>query len=212
MDEVISRVNGALGWFIDLDSTNKLILIGGFLALMLLLNWQWKRGRREKVEDRPEPSRPYPLPSRPTYQPPPRSISREELSGFDDVVYRPLPLMSQAEVKFWSLLYEAAPGFHIFPRMALSALMDFDSPDPGHYRAVADTVNTAVVGFVVCDAQLAVVALVELKLGRVAGDKKTVREGRLDFFASQAGYRLVRFDSEPWPDVASIKKAIFAQP
>lgn len=206
MNEFIHKTSQAIGWFLGLDNASKLILGGGFLALMLLLNWLWNKARSERPAKR-ETSRAYFFPvSSPSYRPCPGPAD-DDITEYKDVRYYSRPLMSRMEVNLWRLLYQAAPGYHIFPQVSLSALLTAQSSDPGHLRAALRALAGAAIDFVICDTKLNVVALVELN----ENDRQDTQEKnrRLDFITGQAGYRTARFDCHLWPDVAEVKKKIF---
>jgi len=208
MDDIINKLSQFLAWLKTLDSENFLILAGGLIAFLFLLNWLWKKGRDRGTTERSGPSsRPYAIPSQPLYPPKRSSVGNGDIRQYNDVSYKALPLMSQTEINFWCLLYEAAPGYHIFPQVAASALLTIESPDPQHFKDVLKVYSASRIDFVVCDAQLNVVALVELD-DRSHDDKKE-KDGQRDFISGQAGYKTVRFDCRQWPNVEKIKKKIF---
>lgn len=206
MDEFIHKTSQAIGWFLALDTHNKLILGGGFLALMLLLNWLWKKSRDRGSTERVEAPRAYIIPAAPRPQPSYGPVD-EDITEFKDVHYHALPMMSQTEINFWCLLYQAAPGYHIFPQVATSALLNAQSSDPDHFRAALRAYSTTRIDFVISDAKLNIVALVELD--DKSHDDKKEKDRRRDFITGQAGYRTVRFDCRKWPNVEQIKKKIF---
>lgn len=207
MNEFIHKTSQTIDWFVGLDNASKLILGGGFLALMLLLNWLWNKARSEKPAKR-ETTRAYFIP---TVSPPPQPYFgpvNDDITEYEDVRYHARPLMSPAEINFWCLLYQAAPGYHIFPQVSAGALLSAQSPGPEHCRAALRALPGAAIDFVICDTKLNVVALVELNEN--THDDAKEKDRRKDLITGQAGYRTVRFDCHPWPDVEQIKKNIFA--
>ena len=202
MDKYIHKASQALSWVTALDMQNKLILLGGFLALMWLLNWLWKRGLDR--ESRPKTRRSGP---RIILAPKQRvALPDEDFTRYNDVSYSPQPLMSRTELDFWSLLYKAVPGHHIFPQVATSALLNAASPNSDHFRVVLRAFSTTRIDFVICDNTLKVVALVELD--DKSHDDKREKDRRRDFITAQAGYKTVRFDCRQWPDVEEVRKKI----
>lgn len=130
-----------------------------------------------------------------------------DISKFTDMVYKPCPLMSPTEIRFWRVLYQAVPGYQIFPQVAINALVDVESENSEHFRQVLRAFNTFRADFIVCDANLRVLAIVELD--DKSHDDRRVKDQRRDFVTTQAGYRTVRFDCRDWPTVERIKTAIF---
>ena len=188
MDWLKHKANELAHWFLSLDNEGKLICGGVLLVLIVLLLKPRRRSRRDGYRDR-------------NY----RAV--DDFTVYQDVRYLRLPFMSQTEINFWGLLVRAAAGYHIFPQVATSALLNIESPEPKHFRTVLRAFSTTRIDFVICDAQLRVVALVELD--DVSHDDKKEKDRRRDFITAQAGYKTVRFDCRQWPSVEQIRKRIF---
>lgn len=130
----------------------------------------------------------------------------EDITTFKDMRYKSSPLMSPTEIRFWRILYQAVPGYHIFPQVAINALVDVESENSDHFRKVLRAFNTFRADFIVCDANLKVLAIVELD--DRSHDARRDKDNRRDYVTTQAGYKTVRFDCRSWPTVERIKTAI----
>lgn len=131
----------------------------------------------------------------------------EDITKFKDMRYKSCQLMSPTEIRFWRILYQAVPGYHIFPQVAINALVDVESENSDHFRKVLRAFNTFRADFIVCDANLKVLAIVELDDS--SHDARREKDHRRDYVTTQAGYKTVRFDCQSWPTVERIKTAIF---
>lgn len=140
--------------------------------------------------------------------PKPASKPGREMDIFTcrNVIYQPLALMSRTEANFWRLLRKALPGYHIFPQIATSALLTVQTDNKEHFGNILRKFESTRVDFVVCDHQLAVLALIELD--DQSHDPKKDRDRERDFITSKAGYRTVRFDCRNWPDVACVRQRL----
>lgn len=49
----------------------------------------------------------------------------EDITKFKDMRYKSCQLMSPTEIRFWRILYRAVPGYHIFPQVAINALVEW---------------------------------------------------------------------------------------
>jgi len=118
--------------------------------------------------------------------------------------YRGRKLMTENEREFFWRLRRALPGYHVFPQVAMSALLEASSGN--RKRAHADRLRIAQqrVDYVVCDPNCEVVIVVELDDRTHSARKDQQRDARLE----QGGIRTVRFQSRHKPDVEAIRMAI----
>lgn len=118
--------------------------------------------------------------------------------------YRGRKLMTENEREFFWRLRRALPGYHVFPQVAMSALLEASSGNSK--RAHSDRLRIAQqrVDYVVCDPNCEVVAVVELDDRTHSARKDKRRDARLE----QGGIRTVRFQSRHKPDLEAIRMAI----
>lgn len=122
--------------------------------------------------------------------------------------YRGRALMTPNEVEFFGRLVAALPDHHIFPQVAMSALIEAATSDKK--KAYSDRLRIAQqrVDYVICDRTCTVVAVVELDDRTHSADKDQVRDARLQ----QGGIRTVRFHSKNKPNVDALRTAILLDP
>jgi len=133
------------------------------------------------------------------------AVLAQRLGSRSDLgVYRGRKLMTENEREFFWRLRRALPGYHVFPQVAMSALLE--ASDGNRKRAHADRLRIAQqrVDYVVCDPNCEVVAVVELDDRTHSARKDQRRDARLE----QGGIRTIRFQSRHKPDVEAIRMAI----
>lgn len=139
-----------------------------------------------------------------------KSRRQVDITKCRNVIYQSLNLMSHTEFNFWLLLRKALPECHIFPQIATSALLTVQTDNRSLWWDILRRYNTTRIDFVICDSNLAVLALVELD--DQSHDQKKSKDRERDYITSQAGYRTVRFDCRNWPDSARIRKELGLYP
>lgn len=120
--------------------------------------------------------------------------------------YLKKPILTDNEKEFFGRLIEALPDFYVFPQVAMGAILQpaVTRQDKRNYYRIRGTFSQKMVDFVVCDAALNIVALIELD-DRMHSSEK---DGKRDAMTSQAGYATLRFNSKKKPTVAEIAKAV----
>ena len=97
--------------------------------------------------------------------------------------YKPKKVLNADEENFFRLLRESvSDGFFVFPHVSMKALIETNHWD---FRA---TFNLKRVDFVVCDAALNIVCVVELE------DKNKKRHSRRQKMLQNAGVHVLRYD------------------
>ncbi len=130
----------------------------------------------------------------------------ESLAKYRQVSFKALPLMSRTEYNFWQLLMKSLPGYYIFPQVATNALLNIQTDNRALFWEILNKFNTTRIDFVVCDPQLAVLALIELD--DQSHDRKKDKDRERDFITGQAGYQTIRFDCRQWPDSTAIRRSL----
>lgn len=181
-----------LNWLQGISTGNWIAFGVGLLAAKIFLSG--KGGGRKRYSPRRRSG-------------PGSSYGDEDITKFKDMRYKSCPLMSPTEIRFWRILHQAAPGYQIFPQVAINALVDVESENSDHFRKVLRAFNTFRADFIVCDASLQVLAIVELDDS--SHDARRDKDHKRDYVTTQAGYKTVRFDCRSWPTVERIKAAIF---
>lgn len=120
--------------------------------------------------------------------------------------YLKKPLLTDNEKEFFGRLIEALPDFHVFPQVAMGAILMPAVPrsDKSNYYRIRGTFSQKMVDFVVCDKAMSIVALIELDDRTHATEK----DGKRDAMTSQAGYATLRFSSKKKPTREEIVSAI----
>ncbi|MFA6120838.1 MAG: DUF2726 domain-containing protein [Sideroxydans sp.] len=120
--------------------------------------------------------------------------------------YLKKPLLTDNEKEFFGRLTEALPDFHVFPQVAMGAILMPAVPrsDKSNYYRIRGTFSQKMVDFVVCDKAFNIVALIELD-DRTHSNEK---DGKRDAMTTQAGYATLRFSSKKKPSKDEIAKAV----
>lgn len=120
--------------------------------------------------------------------------------------YLKKPLLTDNETEFFGRLTEALPDFHVFPQVAMGAILMPAVPrsDKSNYYRIRGTFSQKIVDYVVCDKALKIVALIELD----DRTHSTERDERRDAMTTQAGYVVLRYNSKKKPAVELIAKMI----
>lgn len=121
------------------------------------------------------------------------------------VRYQLTPIMTGNEIEFFGRLRRALPDHHVFPQVAMSAVMRplaTFKQNPGAFHAI----SKKRIDYAVYDRAMALVALVELddKMHNVERDAKR------DAMTASAGVRTVRWNSKTKPSEQQIKQTLLA--
>jgi len=124
----------------------------------------------------------------------------------DSQAYLKKPIMTDNEKEFFERLIEALPYFYVFPQVAMGAILQpaATRQDKRNYHRIRGTFSQKMVDFVVCDAALNIVVLIELDDRTHSSEK----DGERDAMTNQAGYATLRFNSKRKPTVVEIAKAV----
>lgn len=193
IDDFLNVINEFWAFIVANELQRPVLGLGGLIVLMILAAILLRRRRKKARLARPVDSTGAPL----------------EISSYQDVNYMPLPLLTATEIKFWGLLYQAAPGCYIFPQVAASAILTIQSESYEHFWEVVKKYQTTRIGFVVCDPQLSIIALVELD--DQVNERRRTKDAEQDYITAQAGYKTVRFNRKDWPTVEQVKARIFPE-
>lgn len=114
------------------------------------------------------------------------------------------PILTENETEFFYRLQRALPDYHIFPQVALGAILD--ASGNGNARmATRGYFSQKIADYVVCEKNtMKILAIVEL-------DDKThnhKKDARRDKMLDSAGYRTIRYYSKRKPSEAEITKSI----
>lgn len=120
---------------------------------------------------------------------------------------RARPLLTPNEKEFYGRIRRALPEFTVWAQVSMGALLT--APEGGRDAAgwgFRERFNRKVVDFVVLDAQLRVLALVEL-------DDRThnpVKDAARDRLMREAGYVTLRYESRAKPAEATLRQDVLA--
>ncbi len=117
--------------------------------------------------------------------------------------YRSKALLTENEKEFFARLVTALPECHVFPQVALGALLQTNVTGKNAFRARA-AFSQKIADYVICDRDMKVLAVVEL-------DDRTHSAGkdaRRDAMLNQAGYRTIRWQSRKKPGADAIRSMV----
>lgn len=115
--------------------------------------------------------------------------------------YKAKPILTDNEREFFTRLVNALPQYRVLPQVSFGALL-VPAVSGKDYNATRATFSQKIADFVVCDAAMQVIAIVELDDRTHNADKDAKRDAMLE----DAGYVVVRFQSRHKPDAAKIRK------
>ena len=119
--------------------------------------------------------------------------------------YMARPLMTANEIEFFNRLQSALPNHHVFPQVALSAILNPSLTGNNRLNmATRSTFSQKVADYVVCNHALEVIVVVEL-------DDKThslQKDAKRDSMLHEAGYRTIRWHSRAKPNPSEIIDAV----
>lgn len=120
--------------------------------------------------------------------------------------YLKKPLLTDNEKEFFGRLIEALPDFHVFPQVAMGAILmpAVSRQDRSNYYRIRGTFSQKIVDYVVCDKAMNIVALIELD----DRTHSTEKDERRDAMTKQAGYVVLRYNSKKKPPVELIAKML----
>lgn len=128
----------------------------------------------------------------------------KSFSNSSDSFYKQKPILTPNEFEFFGRLVQALPDYHIFPQVALGALLQptVNPSDKKGYYKIRGTFAQKIADFVVCNKELKVIAIIEL-------DDKTHnqdKDGKRDAMLAQANYKVIRWNSKSKPTVDEIRQ------
>jgi hypothetical protein len=115
--------------------------------------------------------------------------------------YKAKPILTDNEREFFTRLVNALPQYRVLPQISFGALL-VPAVSGKDYNATRATFSQKIADFVVCDAAMQVIAIVEL-------DDRThnaEKDARRDAMLEDAGYSVVRFPSRHKPDSMKIRQ------
>lgn len=111
----------------------------------------------------------------------------------------PKPILTENEIEFLHRLQRALPEYHVFPQVALGAILDATN-EKGRL-AKRGKFSQKIADYVVCERMtMTILAIIEL-------DDKTHnkrKDQERDAMLGAAGYRVIRFQSKRKPSEAEI--------
>jgi hypothetical protein len=117
--------------------------------------------------------------------------------------YRKKAVLIGTNLDFFHLLCRALPECHVFPQMALSALVEPQGTGRSRQSAF-DRIATKRAGYAVFDKDMQLLAVVELNhKGRVPR-----KEAKREAYLASAGIRTIRFQSKQLPSESKIQRNI----
>ncbi|HEV2610129.1 MAG TPA: DUF2726 domain-containing protein [Noviherbaspirillum sp.] len=120
--------------------------------------------------------------------------------------FRSKPMLAGPYLEFFETLRSSLPDYHVFPQVALSALVDPIGGPKGRRFAV-DCINGRRAGYAVFDQDMQLVAIVELS----HRSRATRKEAALEACLAKAGIKTLRFYSTQMPSETAIRHAVEAQ-
>lgn len=126
------------------------------------------------------------------------------IGGGASATYRPRAFLTPNELEFFNRLLRALPDHHVFPQVAMSALIE-PTAKGKEWRSAFGRISQKRVDYCVfTKADMKLVAIVELD-DRTHDSKK---DAQRDSYTESAGIRTVRFHSKRKPTEPEIRKAL----
>jgi hypothetical protein len=133
----------------------------------------------------------------------------EDSASVQPAQYKAKALLTPNGKEFFERLVQALPGSRILTQVALGALLQPDvKNDNKQFYRVRGTFAQKIADYVVCDAEMNVLAIVELD-DRTHRDD---RDARRDAMLQQAGYKILRWNSKGKPTVEQIRETFQTVP
>ena len=115
------------------------------------------------------------------------------------------PILTENEKEFFGRLLRALPDFHVFPQVAMGAILDAREKNDFRRRmSLRGRFDRKIVDFVVADEELEIVAIIELDDRTHDAEKDAIR----DSMTNDAGYRTIRWESRNKPSLAEIRQTV----
>ena len=115
--------------------------------------------------------------------------------------YKPRLLMTNNELEFFHRIRRATLDGFVFPQVAMAGLIEPDGLHGAAYQASFRRISQKRVDFVVYDALMKLVAVIELDDRTHNPAKDAVRDANF----STAGIRTLRYESRAKPTIAKIR-------
>ncbi|RJG07270.1 DUF2726 domain-containing protein [Noviherbaspirillum cavernae] len=120
--------------------------------------------------------------------------------------YKSKPVLTGGDLEFFHTLRNALPGCHVFPKVAMTALLE--PTGLGRARQLAhERIAARRVGYAVFDEDMQLRAVVELSHRSGVSRKELAR----DEYLASAGIKTLRFHARQLPSEAIIEQVIFAR-
>lgn len=120
--------------------------------------------------------------------------------------YKEKQLMSGNELEFFHRIRRAALDGHVFPQVAMSALIEPATSRGKAYQAAFRRISQKRVDYVVFDADMKLLAVIELDDKTHDSRKDAIRDAYLD----TAGITTIRYQSKNKPTEAKIQADLVA--
>ncbi|MGF6996821.1 DUF2726 domain-containing protein [Paraburkholderia sp. GAS32] len=178
-------------------------LILGPLAAWTAGAWVWRKVKRAGKRSNGINTAPR-YPTTPAPQQSPWAMQKTD-RRFDPGTYsyQSRALLTRNEIEFWTRLTRALPQAHVFPQVAMSALIE-----PRNSRFAEQNFRRIAgqrVDFAIYDQQFNILCVIELDDPTHDEFKDRQRDARLQ----SAGIRCVRFEARSRPDFKTIRARVY---
>lgn len=129
------------------------------------------------------------------------SLFKKKGKTLNGVEYSSKPLMTGNEIEFFGRLARALPEYHVFPQVALGAIVNGHINGQSTFQS-RSFFSQKIADYVVCDRKMKVIAIIEL-------DDKThdvEKDQKRDLMLHYAGYKIIRWHSTRKPSTEQIRK------
>ncbi len=130
------------------------------------------------------------------------------LAGFllreDPAKYKPIAIMTANELEFFLRLTRALTDLHVFPQVAISALIAPSHPDGKKRMAAFRQISQKRVDWAIYSSDMKLICVVELDDRTHDSAKDAARDAMLD----TAGIKTIRWHSRKKPTVVEIRTSI----
>jgi very-short-patch-repair endonuclease len=111
-------------------------------------------------------------------------------------------LMTENEKEFYQRLKDAAPHLHIFPQVALNAIITTKNNNEKNY-VLRNKFSQKVADYVITDGNFRIIAIIELD-DKTHNNKKE-KDAERDRMIKDAGYNIIRYESTQKPTQEKIR-------
>ena len=140
------------------------------------------------------------------------AIEDKDLEVLKQVQFKPKPIMTNAELKFFHILTVALHDCYVFPQVATHSILSCYHQNHSYKTKAFNKFKSTSIDYVICDKSFNILAVIELddKTHEHKKDKDDIRDAML----CRAGYQIHRFNCKKIGELtpALIRNTILNEP